>query len=313
MKKLIAVSVARKKLKTKSSNLSLKMILLFGLFFLICAGLSYGLFFWSGWQVKKVEVKLDPEVKIEADKISQIIEDELSAKYYLIIPKNNIWLVPIENIKQSLLEAFPQISKIEIKQKIDFTGKAANILNIVTQRREEYAIWCQAKIKHQEALPETKTSTSTQPLVSTNVTLENSQIINCYFADQEGVIFKEAPQTQGDLIFSIYDYTKDNVDLGDHVVAKDQLDKLAVFIQELPHILSAESIADRPRLEYFSLVNIGDIRAMTSFGWQIYFDSWRPLEEQLIVLKRALIEQIKDLRSIVEYVDLRTKNRVYYR
>jgi hypothetical protein len=58
----------------------------------------------------------------------------------------------------------------------------------------------------------------------------------------------------------------------------------------------------------------GDLRVKTIEGWMIFFDMNITLQKELNMLKVVLDEKVGgENRSNLEYVDLRTDNKVYYK
>ncbi len=53
-----------------------------------------------------------------------------------------------------------------------------------------------------------------------------------------------------------------------------------------------------------------DLTLVTSEGWKIIFDSTKPADQQVIVLKEVLDNQVKDKKNL-EYIDLRIPGRVF--
>jgi len=54
------------------------------------------------------------------------------------------------------------------------------------------------------------------------------------------------------------------------------------------------------------------LRVVTSESWYILFDLKRDIKSQLLALKVALDEKIKNRMSL-QYIDLRIENRIYYK
>lgn len=58
----------------------------------------------------------------------------------------------------------------------------------------------------------------------------------------------------------------------------------------------------------------GDLRVMTEAGWKIFLDKNLGVEKELEMLETVLQKKIeKEKQADLEYVDLRTQNRVYFR
>lgn len=99
--------------------------------FLVFLILFWFIFFSQFFRITKIDVLGNQELKKET--ISSFLEKQLSGKIYFL-PKNNIFLVKILKIEKQLLEAFPRISKVELKL------KPPNTLVCLLKEREAKAI-----------------------------------------------------------------------------------------------------------------------------------------------------------------------------
>lgn len=129
----------------------------------------------------------------------------------------------------------------------------------------------------------------------------------CFYIDKQGFIFEDAPQTSGSLILLIKDFSQREYSLGDQIFEE----KIINSIYEIRESIFPETGIRVLELNIASLPAI-ELKAMTNEGWYILFDLTRDIKTQLLSLKAALQEKIKDRKGL-EYVDLRIENRIYYK
>jgi len=134
------------------------------------------------------------------------------------------------------------------------------------------------------------------------------EIGECYYIDEEGIIFERAPQTSGVLVLVIKDESSARAELGKNVIAKESIANFVNLREYLSAQLNLRALdfvikSDAP----------GDLKVHTNEGWYILFDASRDLKDQLQNLKLVLEEKIKEERKNLEYVDLRIENRIYYK
>jgi len=189
----------------------------------------------------------------------------------------NLFILSKNQIKSELVAAFPTITGINIKKEL-FHGLIINF-----EKRVQIGIWCQP---------------------NTDPTLAD----NCYYFDKEGIIFKEAPQTEGTLILKIKDYENKKVSLGNQILNNSQLKFITDFNNE---IIKNNQI----KITEFKIgpsVN-SNLEAISDRGWSIYLDQNQDPALEANNLFTILNEVIKDKASNLEYIDLRIPSRVFYK
>ncbi len=269
--------------------------------------LTFSPYFW----VKKIIIEGNEEVP--AEEIENIAQKKLEEKTYNFIPQKSILFLPIDQIKEDILVSLPQIGSVDINKKTNLflsEEKFSGIdLIVKIQERESVGVWCQyeyEEVKQDEKQDET--AATSEEVIEEKEPKKN--IGQCFFVDKEGVIYKKTPLISGTLVLNIHSLKKEEVGLGDSVVEKN----IMFFILE-----AREELAQMP-LDYghsptpviFELFSSQDLRAVTSEGWQIYFNPENPVKEQVGALELVLEEEIKEKRSSLKYLDLRIRNRVYY-
>jgi len=215
-----------------------------------------------------------PIFKIQAIEISgnkEVEAEEIKNNFNY----GNIFLITENKVKNDLIKKIPKISDVEIKKNL-----IKRSVKLTIKEREEIGIVCQA----QEDLIE-----------------------NCFYIDNQGVIFEQALQTSGSLILLIKDYSQREFYLGKEIFEQRIVD----FISQVRQSLSLE--IDLMILD-FNILSFPakDLKVMTNEGWYIIFDLEGDIKNQLRSIEAALEEKIKDRESL-EYVDLRIENRIYYK
>lgn len=129
----------------------------------------------------------------------------------------------------------------------------------------------------------------------------------CFYFNKDGIVFQNAPITSGSLITIVRDYSNRNYELGDKIADKNFIDIILEINKNLYDEIGLKILN-------FSMDShpIEELRATTSEGWYILFDLKRDIKNQLLTLKVALNEKIKN-RIGLQYVDLRIENRIYYK
>jgi len=284
--------------KRASKKSPLKRIIFTGLFFCLLAGLIY-FFIWSPviW-IEKIDVR--PSSPIIS--IKEIVQNNLEGKIWQFVPQKSIILVPLNKIKEDILDSSPEIKEVSIRKKIpQFRPRQAASLEIIIEERKSIGLWCQIeepKIAEQlsEELLETEEATSTESAISESV------IKQCFYLDKEGIIFRESPLISGSFVLNIFSSKKESVLLGEEVVSPEMID----FILKTAQGLSL-------KIDSFEIVSPEDLRVKTSQGWQIYFNPTYSADWQINALEMILEEEIKEKINSLEYIDLRIEGRVYYK
>lgn len=231
---------------------------------------TYILFFSPLFKIRAIEILGNREIKAEE------IRNNFSYK--------NIFLFTKERIKKDLIVKFPKISKLEIEK--DFLKRK---IDLKIEERKRRAIICQA--------------------TETEKAGEEESIGKCFYIDNQGVIFENAPKTSGSLILLIKDYSGENFSLRQDVFKKDFMN----YILEIKNDLVLETNIKILDFRVFSHP-VKDLEVMTREGWVIIFDLHRNIKNQILSLKAALNEEInKEEIENLEYIDLRIENRIYYK
>lgn len=106
----------------------------------------------------------------------------------------------------------------------------------------------------------------------------------------------------------ISDESNEGITVGQEIIAKD----LAKLILDLKEKITKETNIN---ITSFSVPTRQPVQvnAIAVQGFKIYFNPKTDIDSQINKLKRIVSEKLKDKLNSLEYIDLRTENRVYYK
>lgn len=123
---------------------------------------------------------------------------------------------------------------------------------------------------------------------------------NCFYFDDQGVVFAASPQTEGNVIFLIKDDSGRLYNLGDRILALGSFDDLVAIWN---------SLAERFHLDNLQIGATGLI-IKSSAGWQVY------LNPEDLIRTRAAVQNLlqSDFNfGSLEYLDLRYLPNIYWK
>ena len=254
------------------------------LFFLLVV--FTGFVFLSRWQyinVKDVEVTgiQDSDALI----VKNAVEEQIFENYLLFFPKTNRFLIPKSKIIAELSDKYKRLKDISIKI-------SNNFLSVSVSAREGAYLWCGDRF-----------SPGTDDV--------------CYFLDNTGYIFEEAPYFSGSVYFKFFG-TIDNA--GNEPLGKyfqsDVFEKLISFQKTLELVgVKAESLEiliGGDMAFYLRSTQIVDLPPKIIFNAG---DDFVKLSENLqtALSTEPLLSDFRNKYENLEYIDLRFGNKVYYK
>jgi hypothetical protein len=257
--------------------------------FLFLGGVT-GFFYVSKFRINDISV--EGANVLDEEQIREEIVKLLKRKFLKIIPRDNIFILSKSEIAAKLIETFPALKSIAIGR--DFPQKISFFL----EERKPEALWCLGQV-----------STNT---ISDLIPRSLGEA-GCAFVDENGFIFQPAPIFSGAIFPVFYDERQPSaspsgelsIGIGKEMIAKSEFQKL----------LSFNKILGKNNMEVAKII--------LKDGWQyeIYLkESWYILlndknESNLSFsnLQLVLDGTIKEKRPTLEYVDLRSGNKVFYK
>ncbi len=226
------------------------------------------------FQIK--EVKIVGAQVVSTETVQDVIRDVISGKYLWFVPKSNAIIFPEGLVESILLRKFPRLSSIDLS----LEGLERLVASVV--EREPFALYCEA--------------------------LAPSEVEGCYFLDESGFIFDEAPIfSEG--VYLVYSYETPLTDpLGREFLPREVFKGLEAFINSFSS-LGFEPVA--------VVVGERDLAVSTSRGAKLLIRRGGNLGLTLsnleAFLKDESIQAQADFLERVTELDLRTENKVFYK
>jgi len=187
-----------KRYSQRKKRSSLKKYVFVGLFFLLIITSGYFLV-WSPYLwINDINVQGEAKYYSDSD-IKEIAWTKIEFPYKSIV------LVPLNQIKQEILERYPEIKQVEINRHLP------NSLVIKIEERKNTGVWCQ------------------------------KQVNQCFFFDSEGIIFQPAPLIKGSLIINVYG-VEDSIKVRDQILSSEMIEFILAIKKGLPEISLPEAV-----------------------------------------------------------------------
>lgn len=257
----------------------------------------YGIFFVIQWLIFRSPVfRVDHVVVVgnssvaSADIITLAQASALSdhSIFRAALTFNNMLLWP-DAIPQAELQLIPQLASADISK--DFFS---HTITITVTERSPSGIWCFSAPPGGVVAP----SVASISAVAANPNAP------CYWFDNTGTIFEKAGDTQGSLIYVVYDSTQSPRGLNQKVLP---VEFLSNFIS-IMDVLRSSGLGVRA-IELKNL-SLEEVDVPTVNGPTIYFSLQFPADEYLPVIQKLMLQPSFDK---LQYIDCRTQNRLFYK
>ena len=267
----------------------------------------YGIFFFAQWiifhspifRVDNVVVQGNSAVA-SADVIALAQSGALSSRdvFRASLTFKNMLLWP-DHISSSELQLIPQLASASISK--DFF---AHTITITVVERTPFGIWCFSAPPSGAGAavsPPATTSTATSAMSSAGVTGSGAP---CDWFDNTGTIFEKSGETQGSLVYVVYDRAQAPRGLNQKVLPDAFLPDFISII----NVLKASGLGVRT-IELNNLA-LQEVDVLTANGPAIYFSLQFPADEYLPVIQKLMLQPTFDK---LQYIDCRTRNRLFYK
>jgi hypothetical protein len=203
--------------RNKKRLLKLRFIAFTGSFLVLTV-----LFSWLAHQntIRISKVSIQGSSFLKESFIAERVWANLLGTYALLFPRNVNILYPKHAIREDLLDEFPQVADVSLS-----LGGLTS-LKIELNERVPYALWC-GDGKHDDK------------------SLNQKKFPDCFFVDNKGVIFLDAPIYSHKIFFEIYggiqggkvrDGSTQPKPLGHAVLPEQSFKYISSFKKELEHI-----------------------------------------------------------------------------
>lgn len=273
------------KRKTKQRFLRLVILLVF-LFVSIIIGLSY---FSNDKHLTIDKIVIEGTNIIDKNNVDSFIKEKLSGKYFYLFARVNSLIYPHDEIYNKLLEEFPRIEGLSVSR------DGLKTLNVKIKERSGSYLYCGEK------LPEDRT------LIGEN----------CYFINNDGYVFDNAPYFSGDVYFKYYVSMGDDTGapLGKNIMDKSRFYELVRFIDGVEKLGLETSyiVIDSEKIDSLYLIKKGNV-----INPKIVFkrdDNLTLMLENLsgAMSKPEFANEINSKYDTLSYIDLRFDNKVIYK
>lgn len=226
---------------------------------------------------------------IDEEEITENIQKDIAGKYFYLFSKNNILIYPKNKIYNNLMTEFTRIENLSINL-INF-----NTLKVDITERTGTLLYCGNDI------PEIKENVGE----------------NCYFINDDGFVFDQAPYFSGHVYFKYYMKLSDEKDnpLGSQLLDKESFHRLNRFIDDII-VLGFNPIYLKK--ENDNIIYLYLNHKMINIAPYIVFrldDELDALVEDfsLAMNKKEFTDEINTKYDKLLYIDLRFKNKILYK
>lgn len=281
----ILTSPRVEEIKRTKRKANIRLSILFSILFVVCI---VGLSFLSNYKKMTINtVTVSGTRIINEEDVRDFVEASMSGKYLYLFNKHNAFIYPHDNIYNGLLNKFTRIEKLSLNI------KNVTNLDIYIKERSGAYMWCGEKIPDNE----------------------KDLGDNCYFVNDDGYIFDNAPYVSGNLYFKYY------LPLGDinKILGSQMLDpKLFQDFVRLNDTLKDSGLNP-------IILTSGDDY------WYIYLEHKIDKTKPYIIFKKDMdLDKVgEDIRTAMSkkefkdeiygkydtllYIDMRFKNKVFYK
>ncbi|TSD03362.1 MAG: Uncharacterized protein Athens071416_43 [Parcubacteria group bacterium Athens0714_16] len=237
----------------------------------------------SSINIVNIVVKNEGSVVTEKE-ILGVANNNIVGKYLSLYPKTNIFIYGKEKIKTNIYEKFKRIKNVDI-ERIGFNG-----INITIKERSPAGLWCGKKINTEE---------------------------QCYFLDEDGFIYTEAPTFSGSVFFRNYGNITGKEQIGSNFLNSEKFKGISFFVKSIKDAnVNPISFFANDSGDYE--IYLGDNSKNYNFyDGKIIFNSDDNLGEifnnlMTILNERTLVKGLSDNVQL-DYIDLRFGKKVFYR
>lgn len=245
--------------------------------FLFLAGIV-GFFYIPKFRIN--DISIEGTNVLDKGQLKEEVIGCLKGKFLKIFPYDNIFILPKAEIAAGLLQKFPILEKAIISR--DFPQK----ISVLLEERKPEALWC----------------------ISRGATSTNSDKFSeeeCAFMDEKGFIFQPAPSFSGAIFIKFLDERQEPAAIGKKAISETEFQKL----------LSFKDLLNKNNMEVvkIALKNNEQYEVYLKEDWYILLNSENEPIPSFNNLELVLGSTIKEKRPGLEYIDLRSGNKVFFK
>lgn len=277
-------------------------------FRIILAVILIPVFFWGISHLTSLESLTIYSVEVygvtaeDAGSIRQKINETIEGKYFWLFSRSNALLYPRDGVAQAVQSLFPQIEQVNVKL------KNRHVLVVTITEKNAAAVVC----------------THLPDFDENRLILEDAD--GCYFTDNTGILFSEAPVFSGPTYKRYYAPDSGNASstngVVDRILDTETFEDLQQFYQAVQDAkITAEAILIKPDGEYELYVSNPTYETENEKETStaiVYFNSESTFSGQLDNLIPFWNNQISEGRisgkmPVFDSIDIRYGSNVFYR
>lgn len=239
------------------------------------------------------DIRVEGNHVVETQSIIDVAEARMAGNYLHLFSRANAALYPNTRMKNDLFADFSRISAVDISL---VNLKTLSIK--ITERKPEY-LWCGIDIPATDA-----------------ASFQNT----CYFLDDAGYIFDQAPYFSGNIYFKFYGWPHGSPPddfSGNHFLPADDFEKL-VYVKNSLANLNLKPDMFKVSADGDYEIYLEDPTGKSDARPKIVFNKGNDFEKIINNLSSALNSEplqtdFKNKFVSLLYIDLRYDNKVYYK
>lgn len=261
-----------------------KRKIIFLAFFIIFIGLII-LSRYHKFRISNIEV-LGSNV-IDKNLIEDNIKQSISGYYFFVLPKNNFVLLPEKQIRVALQTAFPRLTNINTSLTKE------NTITINVEERSGKYLWCGVALVEE-------------------VSLENTK---CYFMDESGFLFDEAPFFSGNVYLRFIGPLENNQEVIGQNFQNNFWSNMLLFASVLKEI-DLEPTVFLLKDEYIEIYLKHNLEP--PYSPKIIFRKNDDIQKVINNFKSAILSEplktkILENYQKLEYINLSFGNKIYFK
>lgn len=230
----------------------------------------------SEYQIKDISV--EGAIFAKEGEVISIARNEISKKYFWLIPASHIWLYPRREIEKNIKSAFSSVIGASFE-----VSKDTRTLKIKLAERKQEFVLCQSAV-------------------------EGDAVRHCFYMDKTGFIFAPSPDFEGNA-FIIFSGEVSDPPVGKNFLPKEQMSDLVSFLKNLKQLgLLPASV---------SVLSLYDAKITLLGGTVLILSLDKPLAEvpknlAIILGSSDFLKASGGINSI-EYLDLRYGAKAFWK
>ena len=242
------------------------------------------------------EIEIVGNKIVETEILKAVIEQQITGKYLWIFPKTNILFYPKNTIKSEIQNKFKRLKDIRLSIKDN------KILEVSVSERIALYTWC--GVKSLEESPEAL-------LVEISTSKASGE--ECYFLDEDGYVFDEAPYFSGGVYFKFYGSLDTDNPFGSYL-SKQNFKQFILFKDVLANMKLKPVALNIINSEDAEVILLKATSSTTEpkIIFKMHADFQKIAENlQAALNTEPLKSKFKNKYGALQYIDLRFGNKVY--